>query len=376
MDNNTGAVFTQSGVPVRGSADYQRVFDSRWKFLEVEFESDIKVVLPAVPGVAIAAEYYERTVIMKHGLGFIPAFEATDMPSGVSIFANKQEVFLRRLILDAGAIEQAVNCTVRIYNLPILEDYVAPKGIPFGTSSPRSTTGIKFLDGKTPGVEVGDDSDAGFSVDTTKKILSIHRHGLADINSYIRHPNAGCSAIDTTTNILTLTPPNPSYTFGEAADISWLQTPGAVLIYTPNDFATWPGGMANAFGIRWYSIPIDATHIRLASSYENAIQGIAVDITSTGSLPGIIQATNVVGDNQDAIFHDVGYPPTYLLAPLNRDEVVFYKPNYETYIGPMVDYVMAFTKADNKYLYFKGVQSMFGGQYGYIILKDPAEIAG
>lgn len=383
-ESGTGIIFTQSGVPVKGSADYQRVYDSRWKFLEIEFDRKFVVDLPYVPGIGTSKRHDERVNIVQHGLGFVPMFETDfvnqDYSTGVNgpaeIFADEQYVFFQRFITTSGADAQKITLNIRLYNLNVLTSYTAPKGLPQGSQSPRSNIGIKFLDGQTPGVEVGDNAVRGFSVDTTKKIISIHKHGLAKINDW-NGKYCYVSAIDTGTDILTIyVDPNASSL--NAKDISWTKTPGICVTYFPNDFVTFPGGIPNANNVSspLFVIPVDDTHIKLAISYENALQGIALDLTSAGSLRGQLSARSTSGDLSETILHDVGYSPTFLLAPVSR-EIYVDATIKETkpYVSPMMDIILARVIADTRYLYFYGVQATFSGWYAYIVLKDPAELA-
>lgn len=258
-----GVVFTQQGVAVAHSSDYQKVIDSRWRFMEIEREDDISIILPANNGVDSSRRYYEKTVVYRHNLGFFPAFEANvSDASVVGIFADKNTIFLRRLITTSGDVQRTVIGSFRLYNLPILEDYEAPKEVVSGASAPKTTFGIKFVDGSVPNVSPADNGVQGFSVDTTKKILSVHKSG-------------------------------------------------------PKTFT----------------------------------------------------------ETDNTITHGVGYPPTYLLAPVNKDEITS-GLGTDTYMEPLVLGVPdAIVRADSKNLTFRGVQAVFTGDYGYIILKDPTEIA-
>ncbi len=383
-ESGTGIIFTQSGVPVQGSADYQRVFDSRWRFMEIELEREFTVNLPALPAVGEAAHYHDDTIVIKHGLGFVPMFE-TNFPdqryiytvlSPASIFCDAQNLFIRRLVTTQGAEAQTLTFKVRIYNLPVLTDYTAPKGLPQGTSSPRSNIGVKFLDGQTAGVDVGDNAVKGFSVDTTKKILSIHKHGLAKINDY-SYRYCFTNSVDTTTNTFTVYP-SASATSLRARDLSWIKKAGTPVVYFPADHTTFPGGMPTSIGVSdtMYIIPVDDTHFKVALSYENALAGVEIDITSAGSMPGQFSMTSLPGDNSDAILHEVGYPPTFLMALVDNEKIVNGTVvEVPLYIKPMVDIILARVTADTRYIRFGGIQALFSGWYGYVILKDPAELA-
>lgn len=279
---DTGAVFAQDGVDVRNAADYQRVLDSRWRFMEVEYDVSFNIGLPAVAGVATVADrYFEKTLVYTHALGKIPFFE-TDAVSSigtlqqldfgfwsstVGIYADADTVFLRRLISTGGAVAETISGRLRVYNLPILEAYAAPKTFIQSGSSPEANTGIQFLE-ESGGVSLGDASSIGFSIDTRKKILSVHRHGQV----------------------------------------------------TLSDSLTPPAGVT------------------------------------------------------DAIFHDVGYPPTFLLAQTNIVDPLAVDYDPLIYIGPNMNYIPAKISSDTSYLHFKGIQASFGGTFGYIILKDPVEL--
>lgn len=244
QEQTTGLVFTQSGAPVRASADYQRVYDSRWRFMEIEIERDFSVNLEARKPVDFSARYYERTTIIRHGLGFVPWFESTFENDGfglgllapASIWADKDKIYLERFIITDGAEARAIELSLRIYNLPVLKNYEAPKGLPVGLSSPKSDIGIRFIDDQSRSVDLASRSPVGFSIDTKKKILSIHKHGLARINDWT-HKFSQVTAINTSTDVLTVTEgSNPAAT-------GWTQVAGTPVKYFPGDFATYPGGL-------------------------------------------------------------------------------------------------------------------------------------
>lgn len=257
-DSNFGVVFTQTGVPVADSSDYQKVLDSHWRFLEIEAENDISVALPGAAATT-AGRYYEKTIILRHNLGFLPLFEAN---ATADIFSDENTLFIRRLI-SGSVSSQNVTGSYRLYNLPVTQDYTAPSEIVSGASAPKTGFGIKFVDGSVPNTYPSDNGVQGFSVDTTKKILSVHKTGL--------------------------------FTF-------------------------------------------------------------------------------VAGVDQP-VLHGMGYPPTYLMAPLNEDETIF-GLGTASYMGATVlGKPLCYVSATNTSLTFKGIQSVFAGKYAIVILKDPTEIA-
>lgn len=373
-DGDNGIIFTQSGVPVQGSADYQHVYDSRWKFLEVAFEGTLDINLPAVDPVAFAGRYFEKTILFKHALNFVPLFESTLVNTNditlPQIYADKTNVFVRRQISTSGvpATVQTVKC--RIYNLAILQDYTAPVGPISGTSSPRSSIGVQFVDKTQKSVQAGQRGGVGFSIDTTQKIISVHKTGRVRINDMGGY-QAQVTAIDTTTDLVTFGS-NPSF----PTDVTWLTGMGVPVNYFPRDAVTFPAPLNGT--TTYYSIPVDATHIRLATSYANAVSGVYIDLTTAGSLAGTLSAQGPAGGvpNNASIEHDVGYPPSFLLAQVNRDEnPPYYSNPNDLYIGPMLWTTLIQFKVDAKFLTFRGIQAQPQGWFGYVILKDPAEIA-
>lgn len=359
----TGAMFSQSGVPVDQSADYQRVYDSRWRFMEIELETTVKFTTPAVD-TEFGSVPIQRVNLVRHGIGKVPYFEAEEGPLWGLLRADKDYVYVEGTFTSqdiVAATEQSA--FVRVYNIPILEEFTAPKGLPEGLSSPRSNYGIRFLDGHTPGARLTGTDSTGRSFDSSKKMISIHKHGIAYINEDPDSPDpnavARVTAIDTSTDTLTVEI-HPLY---DGLPIDWLFEPGAAFGYAPGDFSTYPGGVS---AYTYYSIPVDSTHIKLAASYEAALAGTAVDITSTGNIPGSIFPN--IGTGVDYIIHDVGYPPSYLICDAHPDDD-------NPWVGPAINTTILYVTADGHQIRFRGIQSVFQGVFGYIILKDPAEIA-
>jgi hypothetical protein len=384
-DSKFGVVFTQTGVPAAGSSDYQKVIDSRWQFMEIEQEGNISVVLPVTAAIASTTRYYEKTIIYRHNLGFFPAFEASITFTGdqtndlVEIFSDKNTIFLRRLVSTTAHPQQTVTGSFRLYNLDILTDYTAPTEIVSGASAPKTDFGIKFVDGSVPNTSPGDNAVQGFSADTTKKILSIHKHGQKYFNQSAVAYFGNVTAIDTTTDILTVSPQqNGTGPLGTVFfDLTWVQTPGIAVAYFPHDFSTYPAPLSGTNNTV-YTIPVDATHIKLAWSYQAAIAGTAIDLTTAGSLTA--QMSGVLAAGEDSIAHGMGYPPTYMIAAVNEDEKRFGVGGLGataalSYIAPLDMMPQVIVRADSRNLTFRGVQSLFSGKYGYIILKDPVEIA-
>lgn len=86
------------------------------------------------------------------------------------------------------------------------------------------------------------------------------------------------------------------------------------------------------------------------------------------------------GTGRVTVLHNVGYPPTYMIARVKDPSFwgTFYAnpfPNEKYTLGPLLS-TPARAKATNTDIVFRGAQSALVGKYAYVILKDPAEIAG
>ncbi len=360
----TGISVAQEGIPIDRAADYQKVLDSRWRFVEVELEIPFSMVIPAQTNGG--SPFNSDTLISQHSLGFLPAFEAPftapgySVPSrGLVVYSDNRSIFMRQRVFTGVNPAYEVTGTLRVYNVPIIEEYQADKELVSPSSGTIQNIGFRALDGSTPNLGHDSKSPVGYSIDTMKKILSIHKTGLADINSWIRRTGS-VTAIDTATDILTM-----ADRAGSEAVSTWITGVGLAMAYFPGDFTTYPAPLTGAG--TYYTIPIDATHIKLAATYADALIGNAIDLTTAGALPGFLNGTAFPDSNEDKIIHNVGYPPTYLLAPLTVSGTSYI-------IEPLLDLLTARVKATATTLAFKGVQAVFGGRYGYMVLKDPAEL--
>lgn len=371
MDNqrrlDVGIAISQSGTPVDTAPDYKKVLDSRWRFMEVEHEVDFPLSLPSQPPTpGVFGLTVVRVNVMRHGLDFTPAIESSTLNDVVFgfgkyalyTFADDEYVYIEaRYPNSEGASELFETVSIRVYNLPILEEYSAKKELVAGSSSEQGDVGVKVLDGSDRSVQVGQDYPVGFSVDTTKKILSVHKHGVKYINKTIRAKLEMVSA-NVSTDIITFDV--------RSGDTTWVNVPGSEVSFLA---VTGLGGQMPAplsESNRYYIIPVSPTSFRVATSRANALAGTAVNITSAGRAPVNIYHSEQVTD--DLIEHEVGYPPTYLLAKVEEvDGRRRVHPFKET---------LYIVFANSRTIRIQGVQSMPMGEYAYVILKDPAEIVG
>jgi len=198
-----GIAIAQSGVPIETAADYKKVYDSRDKFLEIAFQGTIDISLPYIaPTSSTTAIYNSPITVILHGLNFFPLFEAniklisgtpglnqTGEPASSEydpsiVNSSKNElIFFTRYLPTEGQVAVTFRVKYRVYNLDIEKPYVSKAATFTGSSTLGSSIGAKFLDGSTYN-SVGDKSMLGFSLDTTKKTIAVHRVIQQTINSY------------------------------------------------------------------------------------------------------------------------------------------------------------------------------------------------
>lgn len=381
-----GIAITQEGIDVDNASDYQKVLDSRWLFFEVVM--DVEETL-SVPSLGIpATRGFQRINIVRHGCAkggrpFIPAFHSgwkrdeafvdnddsytyTYM-SGVAA-DDTWIYFYREYISGFNAPAFTVHVKAKVYNIPILEDYLAPIEVAPDTFKQDTRIGVRALDGTDSTAKITGHSSTGFSIDTRKKILSIHKVAQKLVN-YQFYDTAAVTAVDTTTNIITLAndPEAQSYPDGHFSELTWIMT-GARISYFPDDYVTYPAPLTMSSA--QYIIKIDDTHIKLAATQADALAGNALDITTTGSLPAFIRNAGSIEDSRMA--HDNTYPPSYMFCSVIESNVngagQAVKPLYHVSWIPLV-------MADNEYLYFRGVQAVYMDHIAVIIIKDPIEVA-
>lgn len=381
---SNGIEVTQEGVGVEKASDYQKVLDSRWLFMEVGLEIDTTITLPAMG--AQTAFGYQRVNIIRHGMtrrgvAYVPAFhgsykineEYDPFIGEYNLAADDTWIYFYRTYSNGSTpAAYTVQVKAKVYTLPILEAYLAPIEIAPLSGKTDSNIGIRALDGTDSSVDISESSSHGFSIDTRKKILSIHKVVQKKVN-YAFYDSARVTAVDTATDILTLTiDPNQSVPEGgSSTGIGWIET-GQQIQYNPGDFTTYPNPLS--FAVSPYIIKVDDTHIKLALSAADAQAGTAINLTTAGSLPSMIRRNPLADDWR--LPHDNDYPPSYMFCDIIANP---------TGVGRAVSgqgvtsikhiSTTPLVLADNRYLYFRGVQAVYIANISVIILKDPIEVA-
>jgi hypothetical protein len=385
---SNGIQVTQRGIPVDRASDYQKVLDSRWRFMEVALDIDTTIHVPAMA--TPTYNTYQRVNIAKHNLTnqgrpFVPAFHGSWLPDpsyplydgfnqfdiypGAGLFMDDQYIYFQRLSYSTGVplVALTIKVKAKIYNLDILSEYLAIQEIPRGSGKTNTQYGITALDGSNSSATVGGTSPDGYSIDTRKKVLSIHKVAQKDIYAFPPE-SAHVTALNTSTDIATVTtdPNEIEDLYGTKHGISWIQT-GVQVSLSPNDFVTYPSPLS--FSVQPYIIKVSDSTIKFALSYADAIAGNAINFTTSGSLPMIMR--RMPSDDDMRLAHESEYPPSYFFCEKSQNVggsgLRVGSLRYISYT-PLV-------RIDTRYFYFTGVQAAYNGALAVIILKDPIEVA-
>jgi hypothetical protein len=349
--------------------------------METALEIDTTVLMPSLG--TTTSFGYQRINIARHNLTrkgrkYVPAFHGSykirESYNPFSDFSGElaiddEWIYIYRSYYNGFATPSfTIDVKAKIYTLPILEEYLAITETQPASAKSSSKYGLRALDGSDSAVNIGDTSAHGFSIDTRKKILSVHKVTKKKVNYYF-YNTVRVSAVDTATDILTITndPSESEDPDGNKAGTTWIAT-GKRLQYLPGDFVTYPAPLSA--GVAIYCIKVDDTHIKLALSLADAQAGTALNLTSAGSIPSTIRDA---GDDDSArLDHENDYPPSYLFCNV--------MPNNINGAGEAVSSLFHISTtplvlADRQYLYFRGVQAIYIAHIAVIILKDPIEVA-
>lgn len=362
------AQISQDGVPLDRAADYQKTLDTKWPFLDIAFEQRVHV--SKADWYSVNTDWY--IVLLEHNLGYLPPFQVREIGTTYlkdsmlsEVVATSTKIILTgTFIVGDPTTPLEIDLFVRVFAVDMTKEYKYDGQ--FTQARPSVSIpkyGAKIINQRKPGARLDSTELSDFSLHTSAKALGIHKTGTQYINEYTTYPDATVNAIDTATDIFTMT-----------SAVSWVSQLGAPCMYWPADYVTYPGPLTTA---TYFTIPMTPTTFKLASSYSNAVNGIAINITSTGALNGRLQAADDPSNPQNVITHDVGYPPTYFLAKVTYPEpysgYMHFAPN-EPVIN-MINKDAVFITADTTTLKIYGAQSVFSGLMAYLIVKDPAEVA-
>jgi len=376
MGRRYGIQISQEGIPLNRAADYQKVLDDRWNFLDIAFDTEVRFEKTAYDTLS---SHFWKLEIFRHDLGYIPGFTIREIDTttngpleagNLTVVATKDKVYIQGLYISGSGTPPIVGrISLRIFAVDITTEYTQPIESITPMSRTKSTKyGAKVLKPGKGNLGINNQEMSNFSLNTDSKTLAIQQTGMLNINPSAYDKQANTTAVDTATDIITI-----SATGSE--NIAWAQSTGKACQYSPGDFVTYPSPLS---GATYYIIPVSASQVKLANNYQDALAGVAIDLTTAGSLPGKLISRENPAIATDTLTHNVGYPPVYMLCSINdpaRWSSVFANPIPERSARPLGSGFTGFTNATTTTLRFRGAQSQLSGYYAYIILKDPQESA-
>lgn len=193
QEGRYGVIISQQGIPVDRANDYQKVLDSRWKFLDIAYERMIDITIP--PSAFVGSNGNRKILLQDHNLPYIPAFEF--LPSSVSgglddapfdlapvdvakgMRSNQTGIYLTFTYISGGAdLPIRVKGMLRVYALDIMQSYKAPSQV-LGVAKPqpKPRNGAKFLDQTRGGKSINDGDPYAYTMNTDFKQQAIHLSG-------------------------------------------------------------------------------------------------------------------------------------------------------------------------------------------------------
>lgn len=376
-----GLEFSQEGIPIQRAADYQKVLDDRWPFLDIAFEQEIPIEYEIK---ANATSYAWSLLIYEHNLGFLPGFtyrllEGSFFDSfgsrAVWVVSTAKGIYLRGEYFGGDPASKLVmRLFIRCFAVDMLTPFKSPveHGVPRVRTKSRKY-GVKFLKPRLNPERFEGDEMSDFSIHNDAKALAVQQIGQLDLNPWARYDQINVTAIDTTADTLTIALQNANDSMG------WVTQAGQAVQYFPQDFITYPNPLNNSS--TYYVIPVGTNTIKLANSYQNALQGVAINLLSAGALPGTLSAADNSAAPGNLFYHDVGYPPTYMLAEYSlADDRATDTLKYlegQNVINSLSDgFDVGYTQSTTETLAFTGAQAVATGRYAIMVLKDPIEVVG
>ena len=177
--SEAGMIFAQEGVSVQRAADYQKVMDSRWKFLDIQMEQEV-VISHADSG----STHWWVEKLMDHNLGYLPAFTFRQIslngPRSATIIATKRSIYARSLFVSGDPTTPIIlKGYVRVFACDILKPYAAPVDFFVPTAAPSyPSVGIKML--VRPGGNIRSNEMSDFAIHTKAKALAIQQTGMSE----------------------------------------------------------------------------------------------------------------------------------------------------------------------------------------------------
>lgn len=183
-----GIQIAQEGISIERAADYQKVLDDRWPFMDIEVEKTIdwtRTVWPTDTG-------YWLEELAEHNLNYLPAFTSRmTVVSGLSnprdianeVIATNKKIYLRGLyFVGDPTTPLTLRFTIRVLTVDITREFrqeVVRTSLDPKTSA--STYGVRVLGER--GGELSDEDMTKFNLHNNAKALAVQQTGTRTPNS-------------------------------------------------------------------------------------------------------------------------------------------------------------------------------------------------
>ena len=365
---SSGIVATQAGIDVANAAEYQKIFDSRRFYMTVDAVHRGLVV--EYPAITVSNDTTEEYLVIKHGLGFIPLFQAGTrtepvpaggVSGGLELRANKEDIFIRRRLWADSFVAATIYINLIIFNIDAEGSHTAPGDsvVPFKPN--KSRYGVQVRDGDRPNTVP--------IVDTADNVLALQKIA----NQYVNKGaglRADLSSVNVSTDKFTVSSQSISDDYlKEFYNSDWLTTGAAMAFFFNIDLPS----PLNTEDI-YYIIRTDENKIQLAVSEANALAGTQINIVDSGSLSpwAATGADDIAATDYarlDTIQFESDYFPSTMLAEFD------YSSDGSNSVGPLnySDAAPFLRKIEGNRMAIEYLLERASGQYVYVILNDPTE---
>lgn len=163
---SNGIVISQQGIDLKRAAEYQKVLDSRWRFLEIEKEIVLTIDTNAI------------IRVVDHNLGYLPFFTTVYPDSSLSRHGLTRATS-RSVYIDTRFETIPFTICVRVFRVDVTSNYTAPVDFQIAAQESEKTPyGVKVLK-RDSGRGMDEKNKDFYSLNTRAKALSIHSHGSA-----------------------------------------------------------------------------------------------------------------------------------------------------------------------------------------------------
>lgn len=181
---SNGIQISQEGIPLHRAADYQKVLDDRWPFLDISHEQEFTLSKSSFP--SATGWWIEK--VLEHNLGYLPAFTYRNLSysdnlggaaTSVDIIATKTAIYVRDLWNSGTPMTRLdMRGFLRVFACDITKEFEAPvEAVAAGIRVSPKKYGVKVIDPRNTNARMSSPEMSDFSMNTNAKALSIQQTG-------------------------------------------------------------------------------------------------------------------------------------------------------------------------------------------------------